>query len=139
MRKLFADASYWIALLHAGDLNHQKAVDLSNSLGRVIIFTSDWVLAEVLNFFAGNGILSRKAAVQLVQKVLNDSNCRVVPASRELFVKGLGLYSDRLDKNWGVIDCISFIIMTQNDISEALAYDHHFIQAGFQALLRDRS
>ncbi|MFM6264927.1 MAG: PIN domain-containing protein, partial [Dolichospermum sp.] len=42
----------------------------------------------------------------------------------------------REDKEWGLVDCISFIVMQDRGISDALTTDIHFQQAGFRALLR---
>jgi len=39
-------------------------------------------------------------------------------------------------KQWGITDCISFVVMQQHGISEALTADHHFQHADFQTLLR---
>ena len=47
------------------------------------------------------------------------------------------MYNQRQDKTWGLIDCASFLIMQQWRITEALAYDEHFRQAGFIPLLRE--
>jgi predicted nucleic acid-binding protein len=38
---------------------------------------------------------------------------------------------------WGLVDCISFIVMQNRGITDALTADIHFQQAGFRALLRD--
>jgi predicted nucleic acid-binding protein len=59
-----------------------------------------------------------------------------VPASEELVAKGVQLYSQRGDKNWSLIDCISFVVMEEYGLTEALTADHHFEQAGYSALLR---
>ena len=53
----------------------------------------------------------------------------------ELYAEGWQLYSNRLDKDWGMIDCISFVIMQERNLTEALTSDHHFEQAGFKVLL----
>ena len=47
------------------------------------------------------------------------------------------LYADRLDQRWSVTDCSSFLIMEERGITDALAYDRDFEQAGFRALLRE--
>lgn len=53
-----------------------------------------------------------------------------------LWRRGLGLYAARPDKAWSLTDCISFVVMTDRGLTEALTGDHHFEQAGFRALLR---
>lgn len=47
------------------------------------------------------------------------------------------LYRERSDKDWSLTDCISFVIMQQRGLSDALTADLHFVQAGFRALLLD--
>jgi hypothetical protein len=44
--------------------------------------------------------------------------------------------ASRPDKDWSLIDCISFVVMEEEGIQEALTADQHFEQAGFTALLR---
>ena len=61
---------------------------------------------------------------------------RVVPASRPLFEEAIALYASRLDKNWSLTDCISFVVMRDEGITQALTGDHHFEQAGFEVLLK---
>jgi predicted nucleic acid-binding protein len=41
------------------------------------------------------------------------------------------------EKAWGLVDCISFIVMREAGVSQALTFDQHFVQAGFQALMRE--
>ncbi len=40
------------------------------------------------------------------------------------------------DKDWTLTDCISFVIMRERNVAEALTGDHHFEQAGFVAMLK---
>ena len=60
----------------------------------------------------------------------------VVPASAELFQRGVEFFCARPDKEWSLTDCISFVVMAEKGISEALTADRHFEQAGFKALLK---
>ena len=60
----------------------------------------------------------------------------LLPSSRELFDRGLQLFSDRPDKEWSLTDCISFVVMGERSLTEALTSDHHFEQAGFTVLLK---
>ena len=61
----------------------------------------------------------------------------IIPLSEILHQKAFQLYCQRNDKNWGIVDCISFTVMGERRITEALTTDIHFQQAGFRALLRD--
>jgi hypothetical protein len=49
--------------------------------------------------------------------------------------RGLDLFAGRSDKNWSLTDCISFVVMQDEGLTEALTGDSHFEQAGFKALL----
>lgn len=61
---------------------------------------------------------------------------QTVPLSTELLDAGLALMGKRTDKDWSLTDCISFVVMERNGLHEALTGDHHFEQAGFNALLK---
>jgi len=136
MKTVFADTGYWIALLDPQDTLHQKAVNLSLSLAQAKICTSEMVLTEVLNHFSKRGSFLRQAAIGLIQSVQDSPTIEMVPQTSELFQAAFNLYSQRLDQSWSHTDCASFCIMQQRNIQEALAYDRHFEQAGFIALLR---
>jgi predicted nucleic acid-binding protein len=60
----------------------------------------------------------------------------IVETSGKLFRTGVAFYSRRPDKDWSLTDCISFVVMRDRGITEALTGDHHFEQAGFKALLK---
>ena len=137
MRTVFADTGYWVALLNPRDELHDKATELSKSLDPVHIVTSEMVLTEVLNDFSKRGDYLRQAATELIDRIQENSNITVVSQTSQQFQQGLELYKNRLDKNWSLTDCVSFKIMEQMEICEALAYDKHFEQAGFRALLRN--
>lgn len=60
---------------------------------------------------------------------------RVVTVDTPLITQALTLYSDRSDKKWGLIDCISFVVMAEQSLTDAMTADIHFVQAGFRALM----
>jgi len=66
-----------------------------------------------------------------------DANVEIVPLARPLIERAMKLYSERPDKEWGLTDCASFVVMEDRGIREALTADEHFQQAGFRALLRE--
>jgi len=47
------------------------------------------------------------------------------------------MYTQYLDKNWSLTDCLSLMVMKENDISIVYSSDHHFEQAGFQYTLKN--
>jgi predicted nucleic acid-binding protein len=136
LKKLFADTSYWIAVANPRDDFHEKALSTSRSMGPVFIVTSDPVLAEFLNDFSGRGAQFRRLAAALVDRLKRIPNCEVVPWNASLFDAAFALYKARADKHWSLTDCTSFVIMYERKISEALASERHFQQAGYTALLR---
>lgn len=79
----------------------------------------------------------RRAAIRLLQALEDDPNVEIVPVSEHLYTRAFDLYRQRLDKEWGLTDCISFVVMADQQITEALTTDGHFLQAGFRALLRE--
>lgn len=85
------------------------------------------VLTEVLNNrFSRGGENYRRAAVYLVHNLRSNPDTTVIPQTSMWFDRGLTLYRQRLDKAWSLTDCVSFEIMREQQITEALAYDIHF-------------
>lgn len=137
MTIVFADAGYWIALFNPRDALHNKALVASMATQAQLIVTSQMVLAGFLNHYASMGSQFRQRAVEVVENLQAASEVCIVPQTNEQFTNALSFYAQRQDKEWGFVDCTSFLIMQQQGILQALAYDEHFRQAGFIALLRD--
>ena len=136
MGEVFADAGYWIALISARDELRESAVQATNNLGNRRMVTSEMVLVEVLNHFTRQGDVARKTAAETVTSLKNDPNTEVIEQSTAQFAEAVDRYGSRLDQNWSLVDCSSFVPMEERGISDALAYDADFVQAGFNALLR---
>ena len=68
---------------------------------------------------------------------MQDSRIEVLPQTGNLFTAAVAFYAARLDQRWSLTDCMSFVVMTERGIPQALAYDRDFEQAGFTALLRN--
>ena len=77
----------------------------------------------------------REAAVKLLSALENDPKVEIVPASEDLYRRAFEIYRERVDKEWGLIDCMSFVVMNDHELSDALTADNHFRQAGFRVLL----
>jgi len=133
MKALFADTFYYLALVSQDDAAHRGAVDMSRRLrGRTI--STAWVLTEVADALAAPH--QRGVFATLLEHLLADPNVTIVPPSQELFERGVKLYIDRPDKDWSLTDCLSFVVMEQHHLTDALTGDHHFEQAGFGVLLK---
>jgi predicted nucleic acid-binding protein len=79
----------------------------------------------------------RLVYLELLERLRSDQATIILPASEALFRQGVTLFGKRPDKEWSLVDCISIVIMKQRRLKEALTTDHHFVQAGFRALLRE--
>ena len=134
MTAVFADTFYWVALTNTQDAQHHRARNFSGSLVEVMIVTTQHVLTEYLNYFAGWGPHFRRKASINVEDILSSRSVRVLPLSDELFTAGFKLYYERPDKGYSLTDCISMTAMRQDGIDEVLTNDAHFVQEGFRAL-----
>ena len=133
MKAVFADAFYFVGLLNRTDQHHLRVVAAAREL-RESIVTTEWILAEFADALAKSS--SRRLVLQFIHDLEQDPKVRIIRASTELFRRGLRLYDERPDKEWSLTDCISFVVMRQRRIEQALTTDHHFQQAGFTILLK---
>jgi predicted nucleic acid-binding protein len=132
MRAAFADTAFYIAMVNRRDSLHSAATDLARQF-RGRIYTTEYVLIEVGNWLARSA--DRALFVELMRQLHADPHTTVIHAKHRLFELGLALYTRRPDKDWSFTDCISFIVMKQRRLADALTSDTHFLQAGFNALL----
>ncbi len=134
MRVIFADTGYWVASLNPRDQFNAKAREVSRALGRFRILTTEMILDELLAALSKTSL--RPSAVKGVDAILSNPNVEVVPQTSLQFRAAFESYRTVADKEWSLTDCSSFVLMRERGVSEALAHDHHFEQAGFVALLR---
>lgn len=126
MKTVFADAFYWVALANPKDDWHQAAMRAGKQHQIGVLVTTDEVLDEFLAHFSGKGAFWRNKAVELVRKIQKSPNVRIVPQTRDSFLRGLQLYEARPDKEFSLTDCISMETMREHNITEVLTHDHHF-------------
>ena len=112
MKPLFADASFYIALLNQGDELFPLAKPYAADV------TTEFVIIEVANFFAR--FQYRQKSVELYSRLIQSASTRIFPASSDLFSKGFELYKARSDKDWSLTDCCSFVVMEELKLEEAL-------------------
>jgi len=133
---VFLDTSYAIALSSPSDRHHSRALEIAIELeaANATLVTTRGILLEIGNALSRKKY--REAAIELLDSLEADASVEIEPMTDVLYDDGFELYRSRPDKEWGLIDCCSFTVMTQRNLLKALTADLHFEQAGFQALLR---
>lgn len=132
--KVFVDTLFVVALINQRDAYHAKASELAYLYDGKPLLTTDVVLLEIGNALARK---FKHQAVEVIDGFLTASEVEIVRLTPQLFEQAYALYKQYQDKEWGLLDCVSFAVMREAGIREALTFDQHFVQAGFRALMRD--
>ncbi len=132
MKQVFADTAYFVAVLSGKDDFHNRARAHFETAQESIV-TTNLVCLELANRLArttGRGLFR-----PFLQGLQQDTRFEIIWIGEGLMAEAVVLYDQRLDKTWSLVDCVSFLVMRNRGIAEALTTDHHFEQAGFAALL----
>lgn len=132
MKPCFVDTSFVLALTLADDQYHERAV-LWNRRAAAPRITTEYILVEIADALCQ--VHLRAVAARTISLMRGASMLEIIPASTSLMDLGLDLYRARQDKRWSLTDCISFVVMTEKGLTDALSSDHGFEQAGFTAML----
>ena len=133
--KYFLDTSYLVAITNKRDQYHSRAIKIRKTLVEPVkLTTTQAVLMEYGNLLSKMEV--REKAFRIIQQLKNDKDTEIIFINSILFEKGLELFGKYKDKEWGLVDCISFVIMREKSIFDALTSDEHFEQAGFNILLK---
>jgi len=132
MTRVFADTAFYIALLNPRDNLHALAHEISRAY-RGHVTTTEYVLVELANYFSQGD--NRLMFSRFVKNLEAQAVTSIQYASRALFHQGMKLYEERSDKDWSLVDCISFVVLGNEGIQDALTGDHHFTQARFNVLM----
>ena len=128
---VFVDTFARIAWLNANNAAHAVVTAYLNGFtGRLV--TTEWVLMELADALSAPAACS--TAVAFLQAVRVGPLFEVVGYDPAVYRAGFDLFAARPDKAWSLTDCISFAVMTERGLSDALTADHHFEQAGFRAV-----
>jgi predicted nucleic acid-binding protein len=134
---VFLDTAYVYALVNTRDYWHAPAVEWQRKLSasRRPLLTTELIIVEIADGLAA--VRFRTQAAEILKTLQSSSLVKIVPFSSALLTVAFELYEHRLDKDWGLTDCVSFVVMQRHGLREALTVDEHFQQAGFRALLRE--
>jgi predicted nucleic acid-binding protein len=129
---IFIDTAYILALVNTADQHHLQAEAAATAVTPPFV-TTEAVLVEIGN--ALSKVRWRHLGIETLHDLRTDPDIEVVPVDATLFDRALALYSSRTDKEWGLTDCISFVVMQERNLTHALTTDRDFEQAGFQNAL----
>lgn len=134
MRRVFADAGYFIALLIPSDDLARSARALNPSLQGTEIVTTDTILFEVLAHVCAMGAFARGQAVDMARRLRDTPGVILVAQSSELVTRALALFDARPDKSYSLTDCLSMVVCRDLGITEVLTHDHHLEREGLTIL-----
>jgi predicted nucleic acid-binding protein len=128
----FADTSFFLALLRADDPANAKA-RAELAIPRQLV-TTEFILLELGNACARAE--DHGDFLALVAGMRSSPRTTIVGLDSALLERGMRMMGARKDKDWSLTDCISFVVMQERGLMDALTTDKHFEQAGFKALLK---
>jgi hypothetical protein len=132
LTQLFIDSAYIIALVNQRDKYHTQAVSLAVQHAGQPLLTTNAVMMEVGNALSRH---FKPAAINIIEQFMVAPEVTLIHVTPEHFASAVQLYRHYQDKQWGLVDCLSFVIMKEYQIPTALTADHHFTQAGFSILI----
>jgi predicted nucleic acid-binding protein len=127
------DTSGFLCYLHRNEPQHQQAVQLLNSAKGSL--THSYVLAELIAL-ALIRRFPRPVVLAFMMDLLDNPDIETVWVDEQLHREGMKLLIERQDKTYSLCDAVSFVLMRQRGITEALTTDRHFEQEGFVRLLQ---
>ncbi len=132
MKHYFLDASFVIAAGLARDQNHERAAKMWPPLlqSGVRLVTTAFIFEEIVTFFNGKG--EHALAVHFGNVMVSSEHVEKYRVGWDVFNAAWDYFVQHQDKRYSFIDCVSFVVMKRESIAEALTFDAHFTQAGFQ-------
>ena len=138
MNEVFIDTSGWASHFLEKDPYHAKASTFITQWQQQSqnVVTTNYVLSELIVLLSSFRGQQRLAILKFIETIQSADWIEIVHIDESLDKKAWQLLAKRLDKQWSLVDAVSFIVMEERDITEALTADHHFEQAGFVRLLK---
>jgi uncharacterized protein len=130
--KIFVDTAYVLALVNEHDQFHERAQELADLYEGQQLLITDAVLLEIGNALSRG---FKEEAIEVISGFIESEEVEVVHYSSKIFDQAFALYKKYDDKEWSLVDCISFIVMRERGIKQVLTFDRHFKQAGFTVIM----
>jgi predicted nucleic acid-binding protein len=133
---IFVDSFAWIAAINKSDNYHEISLrileELLNKQAKLI--TTNYIVVETIN--ALSKVKFRKTVIEFIDKLKKSPHVQIVKITDEIYNNAWTLYQQRMDKDWGITDCISFEVMQMFNIRKAFSSDKHFEQAGYSLMVK---
>lgn len=126
--QIFVDTAFVLALVNERDQYHTRARELADYFEGQQILITDAILLEIGNALARG---FKRQAIEIISHFIESEEVEIVLHNAQIFEKAFSLYKKYDDKEWSLVDCISFVVMRERGIKHALTFDNHFQQAGF--------
>jgi predicted nucleic acid-binding protein len=138
MPNVFADTAGWAHLFHPKEPHHSSATTIYHRTWQqgYKFITTNYVVAELASLLISPLRVSKPRIIEYIEGLRTSPYVEIIHIDPTLDQQAWKLFSAREDKNWSLVDCVSFVVMQQRGITEALTTDHHFEQAGFIRLLK---
>jgi predicted nucleic acid-binding protein len=129
---VFADTSGLLALINARDHNHTRAARAFATFRtrQDTLVSTSFVLVETY------ALVGRRLGLDAVRSVRSDLAplLEVIWVDQGLHDAGLDLLIERRRRQLSLVDAVSFVAMRQRGMTEAFAFDPHFVQEGFSLI-----
>ena len=138
MSKIFVDTSGWASLFDPKDKYHSQANAIYKTFREpgTRLITTNYIIAELAALLTSPLRISRNRIVNYIDGLRTSELVDLLHIDEFIENRAWKLFKNRDDKEWSLVDCSSFVLMTQYEITDALTNDHHFEQAGFVRLLK---
>ena len=135
-KEVFVDTSGFFALLCTRDPAHPEAKRRMQAFAKARrrLVTTDAVLDETFSLLKARGL--RHLCAVFWQMVEGSRSLRVEWTQPARFAQAAEFFLKQIDQDYSLTDCVSFLVMGEFALAEALTTDHHFQIAGFHALLK---
>ena len=138
MKKIFVDTSGWANFFDTDEPFHRLTRNIyenaRNNGTRLV--TTNYVVTELTSLLTSPFRISRPRIIEYIDAIKQSPSVDLIHIDRGLDDQAWQLLTERVDKNWSLVDCSSFVVMQNERITESLTTDHHFEQAGFVRLLK---
>lgn len=138
MSNIFVDTSGWGSLVDSSEIYHQNAVNIYRKAikDKSKLITTNYIISELTALLSSPLRIPRVQIIEFIESLKISNYVQIIHIDQHLDNLAWDLFKARPDKNWSLVDCSSFVLMKQQNLTQVLTNDHHFEQAGFIRLLK---